>query len=191
MIVDVRQDGQSILPEYARISIAFEVREVMDVLRDRAPRDRFRLAPRAVSPWIKDYDALDGGPLGWPGRFDLRYWTFFVARDGARLIGGAAVVHRAPDIETLEDRDDVALVWDLRVAPDARSAGVGRALMGAVDAWAGSHEASWIEVETQNINAPACRFYSANGFDLRAASHDAYPGLPNEIQLLWYKQLTR
>ena len=80
---------------------------------------------------------------------------------------------------------------DLRVAPDARRAGVGRALMDAVEAWARSHEVAWLEVETQNINAPACRFYAANGFAPRAANADAYPGLPNEIQLLWYKQLSR
>ena len=191
MIVDVRQDGQSILAEYARISIAFEVREGLDVLRELDSQRRFCLEPRAVAPWLKDYDALDGGPLSWPARFDLRHWTFFTARHEGRLVGGAAVVYRAPDIEMLEHRDDVALLWDLRVAPDARGRGVGRALMDAVDAWARSHEASWLEVETQNINAPACRFYAANGFDLRAANNGAYPGLPNEIQLLWYKQLGR
>jgi GNAT superfamily N-acetyltransferase len=187
MIVDVAQDGQSVLVEYATISIAFEVCEVMDVVLE----PRLRLAPRAVSPWMKDYDALDGGPLSWPARFDLRHWTFFTSRAGGGLVGGAAVVHRAPDIDLLEHRDEVALLWDFRVAPSARHAGVGRALIEAVDAWARSHEASWLEVETQNINAPACRFYAANGFELRAANPDAYPGLPNEVQLLWYKQLAR
>ena len=191
MIVDISQEGQSVLAEYAEISIAFEVREVLDVLPETNSRRRFRLVPRAVSPWVKDYDRLDGGPLGWPARFDVRHWTFFSARVQDRLVGGASVVYQAPDIELLEGRDDVALLWDLRVAPDARHAGVGRALMDAVDAWARSHEAAWIEVETQNINAPACRFYAANGFDLRAANPDAYPELPNEVQLLWYKQLAR
>ena len=191
MIVDIRQDGQSILPEYASVSIAFEVREVMDVVRDNSSRERFRLEPRTVSPWVKDYDALDGGPLSWPARFDLRHWTFFSARSQGQLVGGAAVVYRAPDIEMLDGRGDVALLWDLRVAPDARGAGVGRALMDAVEAWAGSHEATWLEVETQNINAPACRFYAASGFELRAVNPDVYPDLPNEIQLLWYRQLSR
>lgn len=191
MIVDVIQFGQSVLPEYAGISIAFEVREVLDVLRDRDSHRRFRLEPRAVAPWVKDYDAIDGGPLGWPARFDLRRWTFFTARARDRLVGGAAVIHRAPDIEMLEGRDDVALLWDLRVTPDARRAGVGRTLLDAVDAWARSHEATWLEAETQNINAPACRFYAANGFELRAATRHAYPELPNEIQLLWYKPLAR
>ena len=191
MIVDVRQHGQSILGEYARISIAFEVREVMDVVPEPGSHRRFHLAPHAVAAWVKDYDTRDGGPLSWPARFDLRHWAFFSARNGGRLIGGAAVVYRAPDVEMLEGRDDVALLWDLRVAPDARRAGVARALLAAVDAWARSHEAAWLEIETQNINAPACRFYAANGFELRAATPDAYPGLPDEVQLLWYRQLSR
>jgi GNAT superfamily N-acetyltransferase len=191
MIVDVRQDSQIILPAYAQISIAFEVREALDVLPETESHRRFRLVPRPVAPWVKDYDAIDGGPLTWPTRFDLRHWTFFTAWDDGRLVGGAAIVYRAPDIEMLEGRDDVALLWDLRVAPNARGVGVGRALMDAVDARARSHEASWLEVETQNINVPACRFYAANGFDLRAANRDAYPGVPHEIQLLWYKQLSR
>ena len=191
MIVDISQDSQTVLAEYARISIAFEVNEVLDVRREADSRQRFRLEPRAVAPWVKDYDAVDGGPLTWPTRFDLRHWTFFSARNRGRLVGGAAAIHRAPDVSMLAGRDDVALLWDLRVAPDARGMGVGRALMGAVEAWARSHETSWIEVETQTINAPACRFYAANGFELRAANPDAYPGLPNEIQLVWYKQLSR
>jgi GNAT superfamily N-acetyltransferase len=179
-----------VLAEYARISIAFEVFEVMDVVRETTSRQQLRLEPRAVSPWIKDYDAMDGGPSAWPASFDLQHWTFFTARTQGRVVGGAAVVYRAPDIAMLEHRDDVALLWDIRVAPDARGQGVGRALMDAVDAWARSHEASWLEVETQTINVPACRFYAANGFELHTANPDAYPDLPNETQLLWYKQLS-
>jgi hypothetical protein len=33
-----------------------------------------------------------------------------------------------------------------------------------------------------------CGFYARHGCELRAA-HPAYPDLPNEIQLLWYKDL--
>ena len=46
-----------------------------------------------------------------------------------------------------------------------------------------------LKVETQDINVPACRFYAANGFELREANRGAYGNLPNEMQLLWYKQL--
>jgi GNAT superfamily N-acetyltransferase len=89
----------------------------------------------------------------------------------------------------LGGRADVALLWDIRVAPSSRGRGVGRALLGAAEAWAQSRDARWLEVETQNINAPACRFYERNGFVLRSVDPFAYPSLPTETQLLWYKRL--
>jgi len=44
-------------------------------------------------------------------------------------------------------------------------------------------------VETQNINVSACRLYASQGFELRTVNRNAYPTLPDEIQLLWYKDL--
>jgi hypothetical protein len=44
-------------------------------------------------------------------------------------------------------------------------------------------------VETQTINVPACRFYSKMGCTLGAIDRYAYVDLPNEIQLLWFKEL--
>jgi GNAT superfamily N-acetyltransferase len=191
MIVDITQVGQSALTEYAGIPIAFEVREVMAIVPSTAAQSRLRLEPHVVAtPWIKDYDAGDGGPLSWPTRFDLSYWTFFAARIQGRVIGAAAIVHQAADMPMLAGRDDVALLWDIRVAPDTRRGGIGRALLEAVEAWARVREIDWLEVETQDINAPACRFYAACRFELRAANRDAYEGLPNEVQLLWYKRLS-
>jgi GNAT superfamily N-acetyltransferase len=191
MIVDITQVGQSALTEYAGIPIAFEVREVMTVDQDPMPGSRIQLEARTTpTQWIKDYDAVDGGPLSWPTRFDLSHWTFFAARIQRRVIGAAAIVHQAADMPMLAGRDDVALLWDIRVTPDARRGGIGRALREAVEAWARLREIDWLEVETQDINAPACRFYAACRFELRAANRHAYEGLPNETQLLWYKRLS-
>jgi hypothetical protein len=44
-------------------------------------------------------------------------------------------------------------------------------------------------VETQNINVPACRFYARQGCVLGAIHPDAYPDLPDEVQLLWWLEL--
>jgi GNAT superfamily N-acetyltransferase len=190
VIVEVIEEGQSALADYARIPIAFEVREVIDATGAAQSTDRFTLTARSIDePYVKDYDSLDGGPLAWVARFDLSHWTFFAALvDGAR-VGGAAVVFGARDVETLAGRADVAVLWDIRVAPSHRGRGVGAALIGAVEAWATTRGANWLEAETQNINAPACRFYERHGFVLRAVNPRAYPYLPNETQLLWYKKL--
>jgi GNAT superfamily N-acetyltransferase len=188
--IDVVQEKPSVLPEYARISIAFEVREVLDVAASPGDAGGFALTPRRVIvPWIKNYDALDSGPTAWASQFDVALWTFFGAHIAGQRVGGAAVVFRAPDVDMLAGRSDVALLWDIRVDPAHRGRGVGNALLAAAEAWAAPRGADWLEVETQNINAPACRFYERNGFVLRAADPFAYPGLPNETQLLWYKRL--
>ena len=190
MIVDVVQESQPDLAEYAGVPIAFEVREIVDIAVDTTQPDRFALRPRPVAvPWMKDYDALDGGPRGWPARFDLSHWTFFAARAASSRVGGAVVVMRAPDVEMLHGRDDVAVLWDIRVVPAKRGGGIGTALLEAAEAWAIANGARWLEVETQDVNAAACRFYGRRGFVLRTANPTAYPDLPNETQLLWYKEL--
>jgi GNAT superfamily N-acetyltransferase len=190
MIVSITQESQPDLAEYARIPIAFQVCEVAQLPAEPLPANTVALATRPVpAPWIKDYDAVGGSPSTWASHFDLSHWTFFIARVDGRPVGAAAAVLRAADIDMLAGRQDVALLWDIRVLPDARGHGVGSALVAHVAAWAASQEATWLEVETQDINVPACRFYARNGFVLRAVNHGAYPDLPDETQLLWYKRL--
>ena len=136
---------------------------------------------------MKDYDD-DGGPEAWPSRFDLSFWRIFAARVNGSRVGGAAVVLRAPDMDMLRGRDDVAILWDIRVDPAFRGQGIGTALIAAVEAWSSAHGAEWIEVETQNVNVPACRFYERQGFVLRDVNRHAYPLLPSEVQLLWCRR---
>ena len=94
-----------------------------------------------------------------------------------------------PAIDMLEGRDDIAVLWDVRVHPDARGRGVGRALIQRVEEWAEARACSELKVETQNVNMPACRFYERCGFELRHAVAGAYPELPDEVMFLWYKRI--
>lgn len=187
MRIDVSQEDEPDLAGYATIPIAFEVRTVARVSPTELGTP---LVVDAIAvPYIKDYDAADNGPLTWATRFDLRHWTFFIAHANGKRVGGAAVVYRAPDIDMLDSRRDVALLWDIRVAPEHRGQGVGTALLADVEAWARENDATWLEVETQDINVPACRCYARHGFELRSVDPDVYADLPNETQLLWSKRL--
>ena len=190
MIVDVVQESQPDLAAYASIPIAFDVRDVARIVAGPSPSGGFTIDPQPLAvPWTKNYDADGNGPTTWSSRFDLSKWTVFVARIDGRRVGGAASVFQAPDIDMLAGRPDVALLWDIRVTPGARGLGVGSALLAQVEAWAVTLGATWLEVETQDINVPACRFYARHGFVLRAVNRHAYPELPDETQLLWYKCL--
>ncbi|HLG58180.1 MAG TPA: GNAT family N-acetyltransferase [Vicinamibacterales bacterium] len=139
---------------------------------------------------MKDYDCVSGeGPAQWAGRFDTSNWGFIRAQSNGRLMGGAVIAFRTENVAMLEARTDLAVLWDIRVSPDVRRQGVGSALFRAAEAWAVAKGCRQLKIETQNINVVACRFYARHGCAVRAIHRFAYPELPNEVQLLWYKDL--
>ena len=191
MSVVVTDGPASELSEYARIPIAFEVRRVLEVEVRGGGLGGFVLAERAVEvPWVKDYDQGEDRPLRWPWRFDVSRWRAFAAHVSGRRVGGAVVAFDTPGVHMLEERRDLAVLWDIRVLPDARGRGVGAALFRAAEAWARGRGCGQMKIETQNINVPACRFYARMGCELGAIHRFAYPDLPHEVQLMWYRDLS-
>jgi GNAT superfamily N-acetyltransferase len=187
MTLVIHEESPSALDEYARVPIAFETHSRIEVLTP--PNAPVTISERLLDvPLLKDYDALEG-PRNWSHRFDVSRWTFFGAYDGDERVGGAVVIMRSPEIQLLDGRDDLALLWDIRVAPHVRRTGVGAALMRAVKRWATSHGASQLKVETQDVNPAACRFYERQGFVLVAVNRQAYAECPDETQLLWSNDL--
>jgi len=190
MRIEISEEKAPNLQEYAQIRMSFEVREVLDVLTPNDGLGGFTLSERKLPvPYLKDYDAIES-PLHWCRSFDTSNWAFFAARaEGVRL-GGAAVAFDTPGLMMFEDRRDIAVLWDVRIAAEARRQGVGAALFKAAEKWAVAQGCRRLKVETQNINVPACRFYARQGCVLGAIHRFAYPEFPNEAQLLWYKDLT-
>ncbi|HET7460760.1 MAG TPA: GNAT family N-acetyltransferase [Longimicrobium sp.] len=178
------------MDEYARIPIAFEVRSVLEVeARERGYEGLWMTERTLDEPWVKDYDQGEERPQRWAHRFDVSRWRVFEAWSAGRPAGGAVVAWDTPGVEMLEGRRDLAVLWDLRVAPGARGHGVGAALFRAAAAWARGQGCRWLKIETQTINVPACRFYARMGCELGTIDRFAYPGLPDEAQLIWYLDL--
>ena len=193
MTIELTEEPMTALPEYARVPIVFTVDRVFDVTNCDDGPGGFALSERRLEvPYEKNYDGIAGeGPLQWARRFDLSNWALFTARLASRIVGGATVAFDTPGLTMLEGRRDVAVLWDIRVSPDARRRGVGAALFERVEAWAQLHGCRQLKIETQNTNVRACRFYERQGCQLREIHRAAYPELPEEIQLLWYKDLPR
>jgi GNAT superfamily N-acetyltransferase len=187
MPIDIRREGYESLTSYAVVSTAFEVQHVVDL--DALRSDAATLPTRAhSSTWVKDYDAVPGNdPASWPSRFDIRHWILLAAYTEDVRIGGAVVVVRSDDVAQLGGRASFALLWDLRVAPSHRRLGVGRALLAEVGAAARDAGCGGVEVETQDVNVPACRLYAAAGYRLREAKPFTYPEAPREARLIWEK----
>ena len=193
MTIALTEEPMTAIQEYARVPIVFTVDRVLDIANRDDGLGRFELSERRLDvPYEKDYDAIAGqGPLQWARRFDVSQWVLFTARAASRIVGGATIAFGTPALTMLEGRRDLAVLWDIRVAPDFRRQSVGSALFRKVEAWARRHGCRQLKIETQNINVRACRFYERQGCQLRTINPTAYPELPEEIQLLWYKDLRR
>ncbi len=140
----------------------------------------------------KDYD--DGEtPVNWAKEFDISNWVIFVAKDElGSILGGATVAFNTKGVNMLEGRDDLAVLWDIRVSPQARGKGVGNMLFTAAKNWAKEKGCTQLKVETQNTNPAACKFYVSQGCKLGGLNRYAYitePEYAHEVMLLWYLDL--
>lgn len=87
-----------------------------------------------------------------------------VAREESRVLGLALVQEKdTPTYPAFIPRRYIYLM-DLVVDPDHRSRGIGRALMGAVQDWAKSRNAEFIELGVLAQNKDAIRLYESLGF---------------------------
>ncbi len=189
MTIEILEEFVSDLPDYATVPIRFTIDCRYRVEAIQAGLGGMALVEEAVTPFVKDYDAIAGeGPLCWEARLDLRHWGILGAFDDGRRIGGAAVAWRTNQLEELRNRNDAAL-WDLRVHPEYRRQGIGRRLFARAIEWAVERRCRRLTVETQNINVPACRFYAAQGCQLGSIDRLAYHDSLNEVRLTWYMDL--
>ena len=181
----------SSLAEYGSVPIRFTVTSVLDVQPIENGLGGWRLTERQLDvPYEKDYDQPEP-PTRWAGHGDLASWTMLAAytEEGEERVGGAVVAHRTPGVYMLEGRDDLAVLWDIRVQPGVRGHGIGHLLFEAAATTARQWQCRLLKVETQNINVAACRFYAREGCQLRGIHPGAYADFPDEIQLLWYLEL--
>ena len=190
-IVEESANDPTTLLHYGSIPIAFMVTSWYSVHAvDRGLGGLILTEESVNEPYIKDYDAYAGeGPTRWATSFDISYWGLLGAFAGNTRIGGAVIAWNTPGVDMLDGRDDLAVLWDLRVHPNFRGRGVGGRLFATGETWARSRGAKELKVEAQNINVPACRFYAAHGCELRTIRHGAYVDFPEEVQLLWHKNL--
>jgi ribosomal protein S18 acetylase RimI-like enzyme len=188
----IQQGNTELLAQYATISIAFEVRSILqpELIEDGLGGILLRERP-LEHPYLKNYD-VDESPLAWPHRFNLTNWVVLLAWQNEQLAGGATLATRTPGVHMLAGRDDLAVLWDIRVHPDLRGRGIGRQLVQYTVDLARRRGFSQLKIETQNVNAAACRFYHRCGCRLGEINRYAYAHIPNvahEVMLIWYLDL--
>jgi GNAT superfamily N-acetyltransferase len=188
---EIVEQSMENLTDYSSIPISFEVRTILDVQVIDQGLGGFVLSERKhETSYAKDYDAYDGlGPRGWAEQWDISNWGVISAFVNGSRVGGCVVAYDTPGIHMLEDRKDIAALWDLRVHPNYRSNGVGSKLFQSAVTWARKRNCRFLKIETQNINVPACRLYAKHGCVLGLINRYAYDEFPDEVELVWYKEL--
>jgi GNAT superfamily N-acetyltransferase len=189
--VRVHEVPISHLTEYSRISSAFEIKSFLDIQPDPEEEQAWNIREsRLPRPILKDYDSLpENHPLDWAMHFDLSSWGMIFATVANEHVGAALIAFNTPGVDMLEDRSDLAVLWDIRVDTYWRGRAVGKALFDAVKEWASRHRCTELKIETQTNNVAAARFYLRQGCRLKQVTPNAYPELPEEVQLLFYLPL--
>lgn len=176
------------LDDYAGIPMLLTVKSKLVPKRIESGLGGILLEEVKTTEYTKDY-AKHADPNEWLKEFDTANWGFFLAYDGALPIGGATLVQKTAGINMLSGRDDLCVLWDIRVSPEYKASGVGTALFDYAKEWARQRGCRQIKIETQNTNLPACRFYIKQGAVLGAYDEYAYYGEEDEIQLIWYLEI--
>jgi GNAT superfamily N-acetyltransferase len=140
-----------------------------------------------VRPYIKDFAEEGESAVRWKKEFDISHWALFMAFDTLKPIGGAVVAARTPSIRMLDGRDDIALLWDIRVDDHYKRQGIGHRLFTMAVDWSKEQGYQYLKIECQNTNLPACRFYEKHGAELIVVNEHAYGN--GEVMFLWYLSL--
>ncbi|CAM4505987.1 GNAT family N-acetyltransferase [Paenibacillus typhae] len=128
-----------------------------------------------AEPYMKRYadEELDAAYIEEDGKAVFLYY------DGADCSGR---------IRLRTNWNGYAMVEEIGVAGSRRQQGIGTRLMDRGVEWAQQHKLAGLMLETQDVNAAACRFYARYGFVIGGADNMLYSGFPAgaEQAIFWY-----
>lgn len=190
MNVEIEQIGWNQISEYSKIPISYEVKSFLDVSFHSNGINGISIIEKELKiPYQKNYDDFET-PYDWAKKWDTRNWGLFVAtKNKSEIIAGITIALKTNNINMLEGRNDLAVIWDIRVKPDYRNIGVGTLLFQQATNFSKKQKCKTIKIETQNSNVNACRFYVKQNCYLGGIHENVYKELPAEIQFLFYKNI--
>ena len=186
-----RKVDRTYFPQYDAVPMLVHVTGYYRIEKVNGGLGGFTLIETPAAPYTKDMSVYEVA-ADYEKDFDITNWAVFMAFDGGRAVGGATVVSRTKEVLMLSGRDDLAVLWDIRVDGAYKRRGVGQALFDMAAAWSKSQNLTQMKIECQNDNIPACKFYHKQGAILCAVDEYAYynePGCRHETQLIWFLDL--
>ncbi|GHU71071.1 hypothetical protein AGMMS49992_04460 [Clostridia bacterium] len=191
-MIAIKQVDTTYFPQYDTISMRVYVEREYRLVKQDNGLGSIIFVETLVEPFIKDFCVGEDESVTKWLRWDLSHWGFFMAFDDEKPVGAAAVATRTDEINMLSGRDDLAVLWDIRVADEYKHQGVGNALFQAAVEWSKAQGMVQMKIECQNNNIPAIKFYHKQGAVLGSIDEYAYYNKPyakGEVQFVWYLDL--
>jgi len=190
-VVSYREVDESYFEKYDKIPMLVPVKSVfvLEKMENGLGGILFKEVP--VKEYSKDLGKY-AVPTNYSKEFVLTNWAFFMAFDDEHPIGAATVATKTKNLIMLDGRDDISVLWDLRVDDRYKRQRHGKKLFDMATEWSKIHGCKQMKIECQNNNVPACRFYQKQGavlgkIDEHAYLHDSQ--IKDEVQLIWYLDL--
>lgn len=190
-VITYRQVDASKLGDYAKIPMRVNIKTTFTLEKLDRGLGGILLKETPVEPYSKDF-GVEENAAEYADRFDVTNWAFFMAFDGDAPIGGATVAAKTDNVNMLDGRDDLSVLWDLRVHDNYKGQGIGTKLFAMAVQWSKTMGFKEMKIECQNNNVPACRFYHKQGAVLAKIDEYAYyrdSKYKHEVQLIWYVKL--
>ena len=184
MIEYIQYDDDSCLEIMEKIPMIIEIDRIIKISKEgnNFGGINYSFSEEDVPKYSHDFDIAEP-VLGWR-KYGTGSWGFFMAYDDGKPIGAATVAAKSPELKMLDGRDDIALLWDMRLPAEYRRQGIGQRLFDMAVEWSTGGGYKMMKIECQNTNLPAARFYEKQGAELVVINPHAYN--TEKTMFLWY-----
>jgi len=190
-MITYREIDESYFDKYDKIPMFVHVKSILTLIKVENGLGGILLKETPIEEYIKDLGVYEEATK-YADEFDISNWAFFMAFDNELPIGAVTVASKTNEINMLDGRDDMSVLWDIRVDDRYKQQGVGTKLFNMAVDWSKSKGLKQMKIECQNNNVQACRFYHKHGAVLGKIDEYAYYSdidIKDEVQLIWYLNL--
>lgn len=187
-MITFKEVNREYFKKYDEIDMLVHVKSIFQLKKINRGLAGIMLSEEKVDEYVKDLGKYECAQ-NYEKEFDISNWGFYMAFDSDKPIGAVTIVSRTENVNMLDGRDDLAVLWDIRVSDSYKHMGIGQNLFGLAVDWCKDKGMKQLKIECQNNNVPACNFYHKQGAILSKLDEYAYyheKECRDEVQLIWY-----
>jgi ribosomal protein S18 acetylase RimI-like enzyme len=103
-----------------------------------------------VNEYIKDLGVYEE-VTKYAYEFDITNWAFFMAFDDELPVGAVTVASKTKGVNMLDGRDDISVLWDIRVDERYKQQGIGTKLFSMAVEWSKCNCLKQMKIEIKSL----------------------------------------